>query len=135
GAGWPGGGRGLPGRLRRLGGGAGGRPGPPATLRAVGGTEGVGVLFLEESLGARSARPEHRLHQGAARAVLKELLPERGTDIKGAVRSREQLLKAAGCERRPEELTALLRILDTDLRLITPTADVSEPSAPGPDPA
>jgi formylglycine-generating enzyme required for sulfatase activity len=61
--------------------------------------------------------------------VLKALLPERGTDIKGAVRSREQLLTAAGCARRPEDFTALLRILDTELRLITPTADVSELSA------
>src|SRR5262249_55512759 len=87
------------------------------------------------SLGARSARPEHRLHQGAARAVLKALLPELGTDLKGAVRSREQLLEAAGCARRPEEFTALLRILDTELRLITPTADITELSAPGPEPA
>src|SRR5262245_23181108 len=103
----------------------------PATLRAVGGAEGVGVLFLEESLGPRSARPEYRLHQAAARAVLKALLPERGTDIKGAVRSREQLLEAAGRACRPEDFTALLRILDVELRLITPTEDVSEPSAPG----
>src|SRR5262249_13900532 len=46
---------------------------------------------------------------------------------------REQLLEAAGCARRPEEFTALLRILDTELRLITPTADISELSAPGPE--
>ena len=45
------------------------------------------------------------------------------------------MLEAAGCARPAEEFTALLRILDTELRLITPTADISELSAPGPDPA
>ncbi len=97
------------------------RPWTPATLRAVGGTEGIGVLFLEESLGSRAARPEHRRHQQAARAVLRALLPEQGTNIKGAMRSRAFLLAASGYARRPDDFDALLRVLDTDLRLITPT--------------
>ncbi len=98
-----------------------GKPWTPASLRAVGGAEGIGVLFLEESLGPRAARPEYRLHQEGARAVLRALLPEQGTNIKGAMRSREELMAAAGCERRPTEFDAFLRILDTELRLITPT--------------
>ncbi len=97
-----------------------GKPWTPASLRAVGGAEGIGVLFLEESLGPRAARPEHRLHQEAARAVLRALLPEQGTNIKGAMRSRDELLAIAGYARRPDDFRALLRILDTELRLITP---------------
>ena len=56
----------------------------PATLKEVGGTKGVGVTFLEETFSASTSPPEHRYHQKAARAVLKDLLPESGTDIKGA---------------------------------------------------
>jgi hypothetical protein len=50
-------------------------------LKGVGGTEGVGVTFLEETFSAPSANPSHRLHQRAARAVLKTLLPEQGSDF------------------------------------------------------
>jgi formylglycine-generating enzyme required for sulfatase activity len=98
-----------------------GRPWDPATLRAVGGAEGVGVLFLEETLGDRAANPEHRRHWEAARAVLAALLPGPGANIKGALRSREELCAAASYAGRPDEFQALLRILDVDLRLITPS--------------
>ena len=73
-----------------------GKPWTPATLKAVGGTEGVGVTFLEETFSAATAPPEHRYHQKAARAVLKALLPETGTDIKGHMRSYAELLEASG---------------------------------------
>ena len=63
-----------------------GKPWTPATLREVGGTEGVGVTFLEETFARRRPTPA-RLHQRAAQAVLKALLPESGTDIKGQMRS------------------------------------------------
>src|SRR5262249_15961602 len=96
-----------------------GKPWTSASLRALGGAEGIGVLFLEESLGPRAARPEQRLRQEAARAVLRALLPRQGTDIKGAMRSRNELLGGAGCA--PVEFEALLHILDAELRLITPT--------------
>jgi serine/threonine protein kinase len=98
-----------------------GRPWTPATLREVGGAKGIGVLFLEEALGVRAAQPEHRRHNEAARAVLAALLPEPGSNIRGAMRSHDQLLAAAGYARRPEDFAALLRILDNELRLITPT--------------
>jgi eukaryotic-like serine/threonine-protein kinase len=93
----------------------------PAELKAVGGAEGVGVAFLEETFSAKSAPPEHRHHQKAARAVLKALLPESGTDIKGHMRSRAQLLQASGYASRPEEFDDLIRILDGKIRLLTPT--------------
>ncbi|HEY7155980.1 MAG TPA: hypothetical protein VH575_18595, partial [Gemmataceae bacterium] len=98
-----------------------GKPWTPATLREVGGTEGVGVTFLEETFTASTAPPQHRLHQRAAQAVLKALLPESGMDIKGHMRSQQELLEASGYASRPREFEELLRILDSELRLITPT--------------
>ena len=55
----------------------------PLTLNAVGGAHGVGQAFLEETFHAATATPEHRVHQRAAQAVLKALLPEGGTDYEG----------------------------------------------------
>jgi eukaryotic-like serine/threonine-protein kinase len=98
-----------------------GRPWTPATLKAVGGMKGVGVTFLEETFAAATAPPQHRLHQRAAQAVLKALLPESGTDIKGGMRSDADLRVASGYAGRPRAFDELLRILDSELRLITPT--------------
>ena len=91
------------------------------TLREVGGTAGVGLNFLEETFGARTANPEHRIHEIAARQVLNALLPELGTDIKGHMKSHDDLLEASGYTSRPAQFENLLRILDGELRLITPT--------------
>jgi len=93
----------------------------PATLQEVGGTQGVGVTFLEEAFSAQNAAPRHRLHQKAARAVLKDLLPGSGTDIKGTMRSYAELLEASGYASRPKDFDDLIRILDSEIRLITPT--------------
>ena len=98
-----------------------GKPWTPATLKEVGGTKGVGLTFLEETFSASTAPPEHRLHQKAAQAVLKALLPESGTDIKGQMRSRQELLEASGYANRPRDFDDLIHILDPELRLITPT--------------
>jgi formylglycine-generating enzyme required for sulfatase activity/serine/threonine protein kinase len=98
-----------------------GRPWAPSELKQVGGTEGVGVTFLEETFSASTSPPEHRYHQKAARAVLKALLPESGTNIRGHMRSHEELLDASGYAHRPADFARLLTILDSELRLITPT--------------
>ena len=98
-----------------------GRTWTPATLKEVGGTEGVGVTFLEDTFASRTANPHHRLHQKAAQAVLKSLLPDAGTDIKGHMRSRQELLEASGYADRPKDFEELLRILDREIRLITAT--------------
>ncbi len=98
-----------------------GKPWTPATLREVGGTEGVGVTFLEETFGSAQANPKHRQHQKAAQAVLKALLPQSGTDIKGRMRSEADLRDASGYAIRPRDFNELTRILDAELRLITPT--------------
>jgi serine/threonine protein kinase/formylglycine-generating enzyme required for sulfatase activity len=105
-----------------------GKPWTPDTLKQVGGTEGIGVTFLEETFSASTAPPEHRWHQAAARKVLKALLPEQGTDIKGHMRSQQELMEAAGYADRPREFNDLLRILDSELRLVTPTDSEMPPA-------
>jgi eukaryotic-like serine/threonine-protein kinase len=98
-----------------------GKPWTTATLKQVGGTEGMGVTFLEETFSASSASPERRYHQKAAQVVLKALLPESGTEIRGHMRPFGELLQASGYASRPKDFDDLLRILDTEIRLITPT--------------
>jgi serine/threonine protein kinase len=93
----------------------------PASLRAMGGTEGVGLTFLEETFSATTAPPEHRYHQKAARGVLEALAPALGTDIKGHMKSHQELLDASGYGSRSRDFEELIRILDNELRLITPT--------------
>lgn len=97
------------------------RPWTPQTLEIVGGAEGIGVTFLEETFGSRSANPNHLRHREAARRLLSALLPDQGTDIRGARIGRQVLAEVSGCGDQPREFDALLRILDTELRLITPT--------------
>lgn len=93
----------------------------PTTLKAVGGTQGIGVTFLEETFSSQAAIPKHRLHQKSARAVLKELLPDSGSDIKGNMRSYGELLEASGYDGRGDDFVDLIRVLDSEIRLITPT--------------
>jgi serine/threonine protein kinase len=96
------------------------RPWTPAALQQVGGMEGIGVTFLEETFSAPTAPPEHRRHQDAARSVLKALLPSPGTEIRGHLCPEATLLQASGYARQPREFAALLHMLDTELRLVTP---------------
>ena len=84
-------------------------------------TQGIGVNFLEETFSSRDANPDHRLHAVAARGILNALLPELGTDIKGHMRSHAELLAASGYQDQTPAFADLLRILDGELRLITPT--------------
>ena len=100
--------------------------------------EGVGVSFLEETFSSPQGNPRHRLHQKAAQAVLKALLPEGGAGIKGNMMSQQTLLEASGYSPRPRDFDDFLRILDNELRLITPTDPEglgdeggSEPKPPG----
>ena len=98
-----------------------GRTWTAESLRDVGGTAGVGLTFLEETFSAQTAPPTHRLHQYAARAVLKALLPEAGTDIKGQMQPYEKLLELSGYAERPGDFRSLLAILESEVRLIAPT--------------
>jgi formylglycine-generating enzyme required for sulfatase activity len=106
-----------------------GKPWTPASLGAVGGIYGVGMMFLEETFSAPTAPPEHRLHQKAAQAILKALLPRAGSDIMGQMRPEDELREAAGYAGRPREFDDVIAILDQELRLITPT----DPEGPNPE--
>ncbi|MGE3804580.1 MAG: protein kinase [Gemmataceae bacterium] len=99
------------------------KPWLPETLQKLGGVTGTGVAFLEETFSAATAPAGHRLHQVAARAVLKLLLPEAGMNLKGHRRDLNELLEASGYQQRPKEFEDLLYILDQELRLITPADD------------
>ena len=96
-----------------------------ATLRELGGFEGIGVMFLEETFSAPTAPPSHRMHQRAAQAVLKALLPEPSSDLKGRMRPGSALREAAGYADRPADFAELMALLDNELRMVTPV----DPSA------
>jgi serine/threonine protein kinase/formylglycine-generating enzyme required for sulfatase activity len=108
-----------------------GKPWTPAALKEVGGTQGIGVTFLEETFSAQTANPKHHRHQKAVRAVLKALLPESDANIKGRMRSYAELLAASGYDDRTHDFDELMRILDNEVRLITPTEPEGEPSDEG----
>lgn len=93
----------------------------PATLRAVGGAKGVGAAFLEGAFGP-AAPAAQRAHAAAARALLGALLPHSGSVLRDNARTRDELLRVSGYERRPEAFAELLAILDGHLRLVTPVA-------------
>ena len=93
----------------------------PTTLRQVGGADGLGMTFLDEQFGASTATPIHRYHEQAARAVLRALLPGAGeSSLKGRMCSSERLQDVAGYADRPADFEELIKLLDGQLRLITP---------------
>ena len=92
----------------------------PDMLRDLGGVEGIGLAFLEESFDSSSAPPAYRMHRKAAQAVLQRLLPIPTSVLRGGLRTARDLRAVSGYDDQPEEFAELLRILDHDLRLITP---------------
>ncbi|MBM4088932.1 MAG: hypothetical protein FJ276_05790 [Planctomycetes bacterium] len=93
----------------------------PETLKELGGVAGVGLKFFEETFCSHGANPAHRLHERAARSVLEALLPESTANIKGRMRTADDLREASGYATRPRgDFDNLLHILDHELRLITP---------------
>ena len=93
----------------------------PTTFRQVGGADGLGVTFLDEQFGAATATAMHRYHEHAARAVLRALLPEGGeSNLKGQMCSYERLREVAGYAEHPADFEELIKLLDGQLRLITP---------------
>jgi len=93
----------------------------PDVLKGVGGAKGLGVTFLRESFDLQHSDPRFRRHKKAAEKVLEALLPDEGADIKGQMQSATTLRQQSGYADDPRRFDDLVNILDTELRLITPT--------------
>lgn len=98
----------------------------PETLGEMGGIQGVGVEFLESSVGSR-ASPARRAHEQAARAVLAALLPHAG-QINASGRTRSELFEASKYTSRQDDFEELMHLLDVELRLLTPTRSAEDES-------
>ena len=103
-----------------------GKPWSTDMLREIGGLDGLGVKFLEETLGA-GAPARRRRHEKATRRLLESLLPDSQSAGHARLRSESELRSCSGYERRPHELEQLLQMLDVDLKLITRVDMVGEP--------
>lgn len=90
------------------------------TLEQVGGAAGIGVAFLEETFSSPRSDIRCKRHLPAVRGILKALLPDIDSEIKGSSKTSEELQLAAGYEHRPSEFLELITLLDSELRLITP---------------
>lgn len=98
-----------------------------ANLKSMGGAEGVGVAFLEETFAADSAPVEHRLLLEPIRAFLGALLPDSGSNLRGHMKSQNDLMVATRYQNDPKGFEGLLAILDQKLRLITPADPDGKP--------
>ena len=102
------------------------RPWTRDELRTIGGASGVGIQFLEQSFSSSSAIPTHRVHAAAARRVLARLLPDTGSSIRGHMRSRTELAESAGYPEDSTQFDSLMHVLDTELKLLTPTESTEQ---------
>ncbi|MGB7327550.1 MAG: protein kinase [Rubripirellula sp.] len=107
----------------------------PETLKQVGGLRGLGICFLEESFCSPDAPPQRRKHFDAACKVLSSLMTGPSESIKGERKTKAELCAASGYGSNPPEFEALLGILDSELRLITPIVEHDEPENPDFDPS
>lgn len=94
------------------------------TLRKAGGEQGLRVAYLDQVFASPLAAPSHRRFRRQSEAVLRALLPEPGVELKGQCRTRLELKQASGLVEREDRFAELMNILDSQLRLITPTEDV-----------
>ena len=94
----------------------------PATLKEVGGTSGIGVTFLEETFSSTSASPKH---QASTRKRLvrssKPCCPNPAQTSKATCGLTPSCWKLSGYGNRPKDFDDLIQILDSEIRLITPT--------------
>lgn len=80
---------------------------------------GLGVRFLEETFDSDSAQRRHSIHAEGAARLLRRLLPESVSRIKGVLHSEQDLMDACGYGDK-SAFRELIRILDNELHLITP---------------
>jgi serine/threonine protein kinase len=88
-------------------------------LKKVGGVAGVGEKYLDLAFGPNSRDKRLYRHREAVQALLESLLPAEGSDIRGAIRSESELIKAAGMEQQPQRFADLINSLEGQIRLIT----------------
>jgi formylglycine-generating enzyme required for sulfatase activity len=98
-----------------------GKPWTRSVLKQSGGAAGLGVTFLEDTFAAKSAPEAHKRQKEAVSKLFARLLPDTSADIRGSMQTREALLEACGYAKNPQAFDELIRILDDELRLITPT--------------
>lgn len=84
------------------------------------GGAGLGMRFFQETFDSESTPRRIRIHADGTLRLLRSLLPELGSRIKGSLRTEEELLQATGY-RDKQSFRELLSILDRELHLITPT--------------
>ena len=97
-----------------------GREWTTQTLKDIGGVENIEVEFFKKIFDFVYSERRYRDHREAAQSVLRALLPGSGSEIKRPISWRE-LLEVSGYAGQPEKFEELLRILDKDLFLITPS--------------
>lgn len=92
----------------------------PESLETLGGPDGVGVAFLDSMFGSSSSQSRQTL-EPVIRRLLAELMPATG-QIKGPVRSYSELRAACGFSSKAAEFDETIRLLDGELRIITPAS-------------
>ncbi len=104
-----------------------GKPWNVATWKDVGGVDGLGVRFLEDTIG-RGSELRFAKHRDGAKEVLRCLLPHRGEELK--IQSGEEikvqvgaseLRRRSGYEAKSREFEELISVLHNELRLVTPS--------------
>ena len=101
------------------------KPWTIATLKNLGGIEGLGVAFLEDRLAGTSAHPQMRAELMVVRRILGEMLPMDDTVIKPPACSQSVLMERLSGIATEETIRRLLNLLDTEVRLITPTSNAN----------
>jgi serine/threonine protein kinase/formylglycine-generating enzyme required for sulfatase activity len=99
------------------------KPWSTATLRELGGIQGLGIAFLEERLTGTSAHPMLRSNLEIVKQILNELLPSDDTIIKPQACAQSILLERLQGVASEETLSRLLHLIDTEVRLITPSSN------------
>lgn len=99
------------------------------TYRASGGRTAIGVAFLDSLFSRRSPNPAYRALEAPAREILSALLPAGGGTLKEQPIGVDELRARAGGGPDDRSFETTLRVLDEELRLLTPV-DAPE-GAPG----
>src|SRR5260221_14359184 len=95
-------------------------PRPPTRMRKGGRWKGCASPCRITGSTPAPAPPQHRLHQRAAQPGLKAMLPEAGMAIKGHMRSQQEMCDASGYATPPRAFRELVRLLDSEVRVIAP---------------